>query len=245
MGRFMILSLLLCFFAPYLSAQYVRENYDLKTLAQVQTNIASQKTVEYLHTQTVDTIRKKQNKLLALAGSLATYKTVFNMTLENASGFGVESGIYKSIVSTCEDIVIHSGLATEALWKTNFTGKAIGVIRIAEMVTEAAHLGNTFFAIVTNGTVKNPLKGKMDGAADVKKDEINLLNRYERLRMALSINMQLKDINTKLILLTYLSQHNSLNSLLLAIDRKTWITYHYSKNSTNNIINGWNKLCGK
>lgn len=241
MGRLIVFSLCLLVFASIGNAQG-HINYDQKSTEQVLLNTASQKTIEYLHTETVDTIQKRQRRLGGLVGSLSTYKTLFKLTLDNAKGFGVRSGIYKSIVATSGDIVAHSAAAVEAIGNTNLTGKAITLFKVAELVTEAAHLGNMFFDIVTNATVPNPLVGKMEGSKEAKKDERNLLNRHERLKMALDIRLELKKIDHQLVMLTYYCKHNSLSDLLLTMDRKTWITYHYANFSSKQIINQWNKL---
>lgn len=217
-------------------------NTDIKTTEQLLLNTAMQEGVELLHNQQVDSIRTKQNKLMELAASYAALKDVYMVTLENAKGFGPESGVYRAIVATALDIVSHSVTATEAVWKTNITGKAIAVYKIADMVTESAHLGNLFFDIINNAEIANPLASKMSGAEAPKKDKYNLLNRHERLGMALKICTGLKKIDHRLVMMIYYCRHNSLSSLLMHMDRETWITYHYANFSSKKLINQWNSL---
>lgn len=241
MGRLIIIVICVFMNVPLMFAQY-RINYDSKTRNQVIANTASQEAVEVLHNQTIDTIRKKQEKLMSLTGVLAASKTAFLFTLENAEGFGVRSGVYKSIIATSGDIVKRSASAVSAICDANLTGEALAIFKVSELVTQAAHLGNLFFDIVTNATVANPMAGKMDGAKKAKKDAINLLNRHERLKMALDIRWQLKKIDHQLMMVEYYCKHNSLNDLLLALDRKTWITYHYANFSTKRLVDQWNML---
>ena len=77
-----------------------------------------------------------------------------------------------------------------------------GMLRISGL-HDHFQLGNLFFNIVTNATVENPLKSKMPGSESSKKDELNLLNRHERLYMALKISMELKKIDHDLVMICY------------------------------------------
>lgn len=241
MGKLSLAVCLSVLFSCQAFAQ-VQENTDTKTIEQVMINTAIQKGVEAYHNQQVDTIKKKQEKLMGLTMSLATYKELLKLTLENAKGFGVESGIYKSIVATSIEIVSNATKATNAVMKTNLTGKAITAAKIYGLLTEAAHLGNLFFSIVTNAEVPNPLKSKMPGAEAPKKEKLNLLNRYERLDMALKIQSDLKRINHELVMVIYYCSYNSFSDLLIHLDVKTWRNYHYANFKYRDIINQWNSL---
>lgn len=220
----------------------VNTNIDVKTLEQVMLNSALQEGVEYLHNEQVDSIKKKQERLLGLATSLAGLKDLFMITLDNARGFGTESGIYRSIVTTSLSIVTRAGQATKAIADSNLAGQAIASIKVYGLLTEAAHLGNLFFNIVTNATVENPLKSKMPGSESSRKDGLNLLNRHERLYMALKISMELKKIDHELVMICYYCKYNSLSALLLNVDRETWVNYHYTNFSAKQLINKWNEL---
>ncbi len=244
MGRLMLIVCLALCFSLGAFAQ-VNTNADVKTLEQLMLNSALQEGVEYLHNEQVDSIKKKQEKLLGLATSLAGMKNLFMMTLENAKGFGTESGIYKSIVATSLSIVTRAGQASKAIMDSNLTGKAIASMKVYGLMTEAAHLGNLFFNIVTNSTVENPLKSKMPGSESSKKDELNLLNRHEHLYMALKISMELKKIDHDLVMICYYCKYNSLSDLLLHVDRETWVNYHYANFTARQLIDKWNGLVKK
>lgn len=242
MGKLTLILTMLLVCWGEIHAQVVSTNIDTKTLQQILLNTSLQEGVEMLHNQQVDTIRKKQNRLMALTSSLATYKNLYMVTLENAKGFGVESGIYKSIVASSISIVEHSAQAIEDIMKTNLTGKAVASVRISGMLTQAAHLGNLFFNIVNNAEIPNPMASKMTGAETPRKDKLNLLNRFERLKMAIDISIELKKIDHDLIMIIYYCRHNSLSDLLFHIDRKTWVNYHYANFSSKQLIDKWNSL---
>lgn len=240
MGRLTILAGIIVSCSLGVSAQNM--NIDIKTTEQLMLNTASQKTIELLHNEKIQTIKQRQNKLMEMTAAYAGLKDVFMITLENAKGFGAESGIYKSIVITSLNIVSHAVSATNALTKSNLVGKTIAATRMYDLIVEAAHLGNMFFDIVGNAEVANPLTTKMPSAEAAQKDKYNLLNRHERLVMALKISVELKKIDRQLVMITYYCQNNTLSDLLLNIDRETWVTYHYANFSAKKLINSWNSL---
>lgn len=242
MGRLKLLTVALCMVCVPCANAWVKYNTDIKTIKQVMLNTTLQEGVELLHNQQVDTIRKRQNKLMTLTTTLATQKDLYMRSLENAEGFGAESGIYRSIVRSSVNIANNSALAVKAVMKTNLTGKAIAITRIGGMVTEAAHLGNLFFNIVNNARLSNPLTGILTGAESPQKDRVNLLNRYERLKMAMDIAIELKKIDRQMTMLLYYCRYNSLTDLLMHMDRETWVNYIYANFSSKHLIKQWNSL---
>lgn len=240
MGRLTILAgiIVSCSFGA--SAQNI--NTDVKTTEQVVWNTVLQKSVERVHNQQVDSVKQRQNKLMEMTAAYSGLKDVFMITLENAKGFGAESGIYRSIVTTSLNIVSHAVTATSAITKSNLVGKTIAATRMYDLIVEAAHFGNMFFDIVNNAEVANPLTSKMPSAEAAQKDKYNFLNRHERLMMALKISVELKKIDRQLVMITYYCQNNTLSDLLLNIDRETWVTYHYANFSAKKLINSWNSL---
>lgn len=238
MGRLIIALALGCAGFLTAAAQY-DINYDIKTTEQVGLNAAAQEGVEILHNIQVDSIRKKQERLAELTVSYSGLKELYMATLQNVRGFNTESGIYKSIVSTSLSIMTHAAQATSLISGANITEKAVAIYNVSDLVVQAAHLGNLFFDIVNNAEVSNPLKGKMEGAAETKKDRLNLLNRYERLEMALRIATDLQGIDRKLIMVKYYLRHASLSDLLFRFDRETWIAYYAANFYTNHLIEQW------
>lgn len=223
-----------------LSAQ--RINFDLKTTAQVEANTFMQTSVEEIHNWQVDSIRSKQLKLAELTASYAVLKDVYMTTLENAKGFGSDSGIYTAIVTISKNIVTHSGKAINSINNSSMTGKATAILKVADLVIDAAGLGNLFFNIVNNAEVKNPMQGQMTGAEATQKDKYNLLNRHERLDMALKLLVGLQKIDTDLVMLNYYLQNATFNDLIRKIDTQTWITYHAADTYHKTLIDQWNKF---
>mgnify|MGYP001148686880 CR=1 FL=1 len=242
MGRLTFIAILFCLVYSPCAKAWVKYNIDAKTIKQVLLNTSMQEGVELLHNQQVDTIRKRQNRLMALTTTLATQKELYMRSMENAEGFGAESGIYRSIVRSSINIANNSALAVKAVMKTNLTGKAIVITRIGGIVTEAAHLGNLFFNIVNNARLSNPLIGTLTGAESPKKDNLNLLNRYERLKMAMDIAIELKKIDRQMTMLLYYCRYNSLSDLLMHMDRETWVNYIYANFTSKHLIEQWNSL---
>lgn len=238
MGK-LIYFLILLISTPLLAYGQAKPNVDKKTIEQVYANTAAIEVAENEHNVVVDTIKKKQEKLASLLATLASYKILFNQTLENFKGFGPESGIYKAIFYKLGSVAKRSVTATDAMMKTNFTGKALAAFRIQELVFEATHLGNLFCNVVCNGTIKNPLKNDHTSS---EKDKLNLLNRSERLNLAVSISQELSKIDHSLLMVEYYCKHNSWGQLLSQMDRKTYATLLYAKHSTNQLIDRWNKL---
>lgn len=223
-----------------MSAQYMNLNYDKKTTEQVGLNTAMQEGVEIVHNVQVDSIKSRQNKLMGLTATYAGLKDMYMVTLQNAKGFGEDSGIYKSVVSVSLNIVTHSGEVIKTIDNSTLMGKATALLKVADLVTDAAHLGNLFFNIVNNAEVKNPLQNKLQGAEAAQKDKLNLLNRHERLSMALKLLVGLQKIDNSLVMMKYYLQHASLNDLLFRMDRKTWISYHTANAYNQKLIDQWN-----
>ena len=242
MGRLTFILILFCLVCSPSTKAWVKYNTDTKTIKQVLLNTSMQEGVELLHNQQVDTIRKRQNRLMALTTTLATQKDLYMRTLENSNGFDAESGIYRSIVRSSINIANNSALAVKAIMKTNLTGKVIVATRIGSIVTEAAHLGNLFFNIVNNAKIANPLMGKLSGAEDPKKDKLNLLNRYERLKMAMDICIELKKIDHQMAMILYYCKYNTFGDILLNVDRETYVNYCYANLTSKNLIRQWQSL---
>lgn len=239
----LILSALALFASFTLFSQnYVNFNYDEKTTEQVYINLGMQESAEILHNIQVDSVKSKQIKLAELTAAYAGLKDLYMITLENAKGFGADSGIYKAIVSVSANIITHSGETIKAINNSTLVGKAAALLKVADAVVDAAHLGNLFFDIVNNAEVKNPLQDKMTGAEATKKDKYNILNRHERLSMALKLLVGLQKIDTDMVMLKYYLQYGCVNDILRKIDTKTWISYHAASASHLNLIRQWNEF---
>lgn len=224
--------------SAWVKAQNV--NIDKQTFEQLSINVAAQITTNELHNRQVDSIKKKQSKLLALVEGIAGEKELIIQTYKNVSGFKKESKYYVAMVSTCGDIVKHSREAKDAINKSKWTGKARMIIDVSDLVTDAVSLGKAFADIVANSEVPNPLS--FSTGSESGKDKHNLLNRHERLSMANDILFRLRKIDWTLRYLTYICKTASFNDLLFHLDRETYTTYIMTKINIGVMLNKWRRL---
>lgn len=228
-----------CFCQPVL-AQY-RINFDYQTTLQVSTNAAQQIAVEEMQIQQVEKQKTRQEKMAEMAATIAAYKELAMLTLENAKGFGTETGIYKGILNKCLSIISHANKALKVIMNTNITGKAIAAVKVHEIVAAAASLANTFHIIVTDATVPNPLKFKEYATS---KEDLNLLNPAERIGMASRINIELRKLDSKLVALIYYCEHNSIGELVRQLDPETYRNFNIGKMYSSQIVRTWNQIAG-
>lgn len=231
-----LVSLFICVIAQ--AYDIVNVNMDKETIGWVTTNTATEAATNELHNEQVDSIKKKQSKLAKLITTIAAEKDLIIQTYQNVSGFKKESKYYIMIAKTGADIIEHSGQAIEVIENAKIEGKAMAVIKISELVSNAISLGKAFSDIVADCEVPNPLKQKETS----HKDKHNLLNRYERLFMANDILFRLRSIDNSLKLLIYMTKTASWKTLLFTLDRKTYITYIMTQVNTNDMIRKWNRI---
>ena len=216
----------------------VNINYDEKTFEQLTINTMAQVETNRLHNRQVDTIKQKQSRLMTLITGIAAEKELLIQTYQNVSGFKGESKFYIAIAKTGADIIEHSTKAVDVVSKSNLAGKAMVILNVSDLVTQAISLGKAFSDIVANCEVPNPLKQSERG----QKDKYNLLNRYERLYMAQDILFRLRSIDHKLCYLIYLAKNSNWKNVLFQLDRKTYITYIMTQVNANEIIRKWEKV---
>ena len=72
---------------------------DRKTTAAVVSNAASQKLIEDKHNGRLDSIKSKQEKLMKYTATMASIKELYQLSMQNITGFGEESRYYGEIVS--------------------------------------------------------------------------------------------------------------------------------------------------
>lgn len=240
-GKYLILIVCYIFCNAILFAQdIVNINLDEKTLEQLELNTAAQVATNTLHNIQVDSIKKKQSKLMAIVTGIAAEKELLIQTYQNVSGFKKESKYYLAMVSTGTDIINHSSQAIEVINKSKWTGKAKLIMNVSGLVTQAISFGKAFADIVANSTVPNPIKHPDATSGD--KDKYNLLNRYERLRMANDILFRLRKIDWTIQYLTYLCKTADIKDLLFQLDRKTYLNYIMTRININDMVNKWNRI---
>ena len=82
----------------------VNINIDEQTLEQLMLNTAIQEASNKLHNIQVDSIKKKQSKLMTLVTGIAAEKELLVQTYENVKGFKQESKYYLAMVATGKNI---------------------------------------------------------------------------------------------------------------------------------------------
>ncbi len=217
----------------------VNINLDEKTLEQLTLNTSVQVATNELHNIQVDSIKKKQSKLLTLVSGIASEKELLIQTYQNVSGFKKESKYYLSMVATGTDIINHSSQAIDVINKSKWTGKVMMILKVSDLVSQAISLGKAFADIVANSEVPNPIKHPDATSGD--KDKYNLLNRYERLRMANDILFRLRRIDWSIRYLTYLCKTADVKDLLFQLDRKTYLNYIMTRININDMVRKWER----
>lgn len=235
----MVLALLVLMCCDNLLAQdVVNINIDEQTFTQLSLNTGVQIATNELHNRQVDSIKQKQSRLMTLVTEIAAQKGLLIQSYKNVSGFKKESKYYIAIAKTGADIIKHSALAVETIEKAKLEEKAMAVLKVSDLVSQAISLGKAFADIVADCEVPNPLKQNEKG----KKDKYNLLNRHERLYLANDILFRLRSIDHSLCYLIYLTKNAGWKDLLFHLDRKTYITYIMTRVNTNDIINKWERV---
>ena len=239
MGRQHIIITFFAFLAnlQVLAYDFVNVNFDKQTIEWVTLNTATQAATNKLHNDQVDSIKQRQSRLMTLVTGIAAEKELLVQTYKNVSGFKKESKYYIAIAKTSADIISHSAQAVETIENSKLAGKAMAIVNVSQLVTQAVSLGKAFSDIVANCEVPNPLDQKTGN-----KDKHNLLNRHERLRMANDILFRLRGIDQALRYITYLARSSGWKDLLFQLDRKTYITYVMTNINTNDIISKWQRI---
>lgn len=240
MGKFLLMITTMLVGSSALYAQYAKINIDMKAFQWVTTNTATQMAMNEAQNIQIDSIRKKQNKLMALIEGISTNASLIEETYRNVSGFKKESRYYISMFNLGSRIIDHSVLAYKAIENGNIEGKTRALLSVSNLVADAISLGTAFSDIVTNGKVSNPIKHP--DAMSPRGDGYNFLNRHQRLIMANDIIYRLKEIDHQLVYITYIAQNSKLNDLLRTIDRKGYVNLLIGKGHINDIIGKWNKL---
>lgn len=213
---------------------------DKKTTAAVVANAASQKLIEDWHNVRLDSINAKQQKLLKYTSTMATIKELYQLSMQNITGFGEESRYYGEIVSLTASIFKDVPIVLKQLGKSPGKNYIVCLNEMNNLVAETEGLVHDFVTIVNSGKVRNPLKEAKNGGTD---DGYNLLNRYERLTLANKIYSRLLEIHYKLEVMTMMCQFgNSWGDVLMTIDVQSWAAYLTAQNAVDGLIDDWNRL---
>ena len=98
---------------------------DRNCIATVGANLASQKLIEGQHNQRLDSIASKKQKVELYTVSMATFKELYKLSMENISGFGTESLYYKEIGSCAFDILKDVPELVSTVGRAKFANKLL------------------------------------------------------------------------------------------------------------------------
>ena len=213
---------------------------DKNCIKVVAANTASQKLIEDQHNQRLDSIASKKQKVELYSVSIATIKELYNLTMENISGFGTESLYYKEIGTCAFDILKDVPELIKIVNQAKFTNKLYCLTELGGLVMETQQLVGNFVNIVNNAKVQNPLKGQ--GTAENCNDCYHLLDRYERLTLTNTIYTGLMEIRYKVEGMMLMAQFATANDLFFAIDPEGWANVVTMKNQVGGLIQDWNGL---
>lgn len=214
---------------------------DPRAVAQLEANTAMQLATEYEHNAQLDTILVKQEEIVKKTSAISAAKELTLQTLENIEGFGVESSYYKSIGKTAGDIIDNAPKVLKAIQNSGIENKLLMATKVGDLVDKTSQYVNDFVSIVSNAKVQNPIKSGISG----KGDGHNLLDRYERLTVAISVYDGLKNVKKELNYMLFMAEYGTWADLIHRIDRRTWANLNSGKATSETLIRQWEKLTRK
>lgn len=192
---------------------------DPKTTAVVTETMIAQSSIENMHNRTLDSINRMEKKIAEATLSIATIKEAYKYAMENIKGFGTESAYYKRIGMTAADIIVRVPKVISGISRSSMAGKVFAISEVSDLAIRTQQLAVDFVNIVNNGRISNPIK---NGTGQIKKDGYNLLDRYDRLSVAIKICTDLNSIRNKLIIMEYMIANANWNSVFYKYDPKGW-----------------------
>lgn len=237
---YLILSLLMAGlgFSANIACGY-RIVIDPKTVAAVIQNTGTQKLIEDQHNKRLDSIAAKQKKIEQFTATMATIAEVYQISMQNIKGFGSESKYYISIGLNAYEIVTRIPRITKTIIKAKVPGQASCLAEMTQIYNQTQQLVSDFVNIVNNAKVESPLK---NGKTEKKGDGYNLLDRYDRLAVAIKIDADLRILRYKVEWLEMLANCATWDDMFRTIDPDGWINYMSGKNRVEFIISQWNGL---
>lgn len=180
----------------------------------------------------VDTQISTQDSILAKTSVLLTIKELSMISLENAKGFGYESGIYKQMFNHCTTIATLSYQLIKTLndLKVSF----IVVMEVGDLVDRAQSLARSFADIVSNGNIKDPMSGD-----PAKGDGHNYLKRIDRLNMANKIVTELGLVRLRLERMLLHARYLTLDVAHRMIDPQGWANKWNGRGAMEQVIYQW------
>ncbi len=238
LGRFLSFAMLLAFSMLKVNAA-VKIVYDPKCQAAVIANLGIQTAVETQHNQELDSILYEKGNTLKYATVMATIAESYQYAMQNIKGFGQESKYYTEIALCSYDIFSRIPEVVSAIGHAKIQQKAICIKELSDLYIKSEQLVNDFINIVNNSRVRNPLPS---GSVQNKNDGYNLLDRYDRLAIAIRIYTDLTKIRYQLEIIERMAKYASWNDLFFQIDIESWAAVVHGMNIANLLISKWNNL---
>lgn len=130
------------------------------TTAQVTANTASQQLIEGQHNERLDSMSAKQQKIMQYAATMETIKELYQLTMQNITGFGEETKYYGEICELTLDIITSVPTVLEYISNKPVKNYILCVNEMSDVILETEGLVTDFVDIVNNGKVQNPIKKK-------------------------------------------------------------------------------------
>ena len=216
-----------------------RNVVDFKTILRLGENTATQIGLENEHNETLDSISSKQQRLAASTMTIMLGRENHLKSRTRVDEFSVESTFYKQAAALAVNITAQAPAVIQKIKKAPLAGKARMLLEVENLITACIQLTNDFRNIVTNCKVK-PILGS--GNTNDQSDGYNILDRDERIGLALKIISRLSRINNRLTEMGYYADYCSWSNVMYAIDRDSWCRLNYGSTIANSLINQWNGL---
>jgi hypothetical protein len=137
---------------------------------------------------------------------------------------------------TAYDIVALVPKVVKNIKHSNMAGKTLCISETYNLLAKTQQLVQDFVNIVTNTTVKNPLS---TATTKESKDSYNLMNRYDRLNMAISIYTDLISIKYRMLNLENLSKYATWDNVFREYDPEGWAIVRSGLVLSNSLIYSW------
>lgn len=245
------------------NAQTFQENNDVLTTAQVNKNTAIIFGFEDINNAKIDSIKSEKTKQSGFMTAMALAKTTYKIARTNIKGFGAESVYYRMIAKKSLAIMELTPKLYDAIKDSKLPGKARMMLAMPGFITECYSCVNDFVNICNNAKVENPFKKKdkekndsvpsfdlssIEGldehstSTEATGDGANLLDRNERLKIAVNVVTHLNSIYTRMWRMYYYLKSYSWSQLAAFLDPQTYYSFYYGKSITNDMIRKWERL---
>ena len=225
-------------------AQYYDIVCDYKTIATVAKNTATIEADWLLQKNLYDKINNLQNKNAGYTLDMALIAEAYKISMQNINGFGSESKYYQYIGESAVDIANRLPRLISTVSHASLPGKLYVITELSNLYGKTYQLVSDFINIATNAKVKSPLStgGSANQQESKKGDGYNLLDRNDRLSIALTIYADLQNLRYKIIYLEWMVKCATWGNLLYSMDPQSWASIMTGKIIMQSLISRWNCL---